>query len=119
MKTQTARTLTVADVKSITTSLDGSGHDIMKPRELITGGVPADIVKRLTRTFHSSMSDQKLAIFVDGELVESMTGVYSLDLYEYACRTLNLTYKSKFGRGSQARECHAALQQWVNDQAIA
>ena len=119
MNTQTARTLTVADVKSIMTSLNGSGHDIMKPRELITGGVPADIVQILTETFRSDMSDPKYCIFVDGELVESLTGVHSLSLYKYACWTLSIRYESKFGRGSQARVCHAALQQWVNDQAVA
>ena len=127
--TTTARTLTAKEVKSIMNTLDGSGHDIMKPKYLIERGVPSDVVESLTMKFHSDMTEQarlnrefrqangKNSIFVNGELVESLTGVYSLSLYEYACRILNLTYESKFGRGSQARVCHAALQQWVDEQA--
>ena len=115
--TTTARTLTAKEVKSIMNALDGSGHDIMKPKYLIERGVPSDVVESLTMKFHSDMTDGKNSIFVNGELVESLTGVNSLSLYESACRILNLTYESKFGRGSQARVCHAALQQWVDEQA--
>ena len=117
--TTTARTLTVAEVKSIMDTLNGSGHDIVKPDELIAAGVPADLVKSLTMKFHSNMSDPKHVIFVDGEVVESLTGVHSLSLYESACRMLSLAYESKLGRGSQARVCHTALQKWIDAQAAA
>lgn len=117
MKTKTARTLTVAEVKSIMSTLNGSGHDIVSPEELIKEGVPTHIVKSLTQTFRSDMSDPKSAIFVDGKLVKSLRGVHSLRLYEEACSILNLEYKSYYGRGSQAQACHEALKKWVEVQS--
>jgi hypothetical protein len=58
------------------------GHSILKPEALIEAGLPAEVVEHLTRT-HRSDGTPKGTLFVGGQSVEALRGVYGLDALRF------------------------------------
>lgn len=90
----------------ITTMCDG--HGIIDPRKLIEAGLDEQAVGYFTETLKSD-GTPKGTIFVDGQPVESLDGVYGLRLLEAIASALDVTYQSFMGRGYQAHAIQAAL----------
>ena len=88
------------------------GHGIIDPRQLVESGLPAEAVGYFTETLKSD-GTPKGTIFVDGQPVESLDGVYGLRLLEAIASALDVTYPSCMGRGYQARAIQAALRQYL------
>lgn len=84
------------------------GHGIIDPRKLIEAGLPEQAVNYFTETLRSD-GTHKGTIFVDGQPVDSLTGVYGLRLLEAIAAALDVTYPSFMGRGYQARAIQSAL----------
>lgn len=84
------------------------GHGILDPRKLIEAGMPAQAVTYFTETLRSD-GTPKGTIFVDGQPVDALDGVYGLRLLQAIAAALGVTYPSFMGRGYQARAIHAAL----------
>jgi hypothetical protein len=84
------------------------GHSIFAPRLFLELGLPPDVVAYVTRT-HSSDGSPKGTVYVHGQAVEQLDGVYGLDLLRLLASALGVTYPQKLGRGSQAREIQLAL----------
>lgn len=86
------------------------GHGILDPRKLIEGGLDEDAVSYFTETLKSD-GTPKGTIFVDGQAVDSLDGVYGLRLLEAIASALNVSYQSFMGRGYQARAIQMALRE--------
>lgn len=86
------------------------GHTIFKPEAFTNDGLPEDVVSYITHTYKSNGSP-KGTIFVAGEAVKELKGVYGLDLLRLLASALNVTYQSAMGRGFEARNIQHALQQ--------
>jgi hypothetical protein len=84
------------------------GHTIFKPQAFIDAGLPQAVVDHCTTT-HSSDGSPKGTIFVDGQPVKELSGVYGLDLLRFLANALDLEYAAALGRGFEARNIHAAL----------
>jgi hypothetical protein len=84
------------------------GHTIFKPEAFLDCGLPKEIVEYLTRSY-SSDGSPKGTIFVQGQAVEKLSGVYGLELLRFLASALGVEYAPKLGRGSEAREIQAAL----------
>ena len=86
------------------------GHTVFKPEAFTDAGLPVEVVEHLTSEHHSDGSP-KGTIFVDGQAVESLKGVYGLDVLRFLASALDLEYRDAIGRGFQAQNIHAALRQ--------
>jgi hypothetical protein len=86
------------------------GHTIFKPEAFLDAGLPDNIVNHFTRS-HGSDGSPKGTIFVNGDPVKELTGVYGLDLLRFLADALNVEYQEAMGRGTQARHIQAALKQ--------
>lgn len=84
------------------------GHTIFKPRAFLDAGLPREIVDHLTCT-HGSDGSPKGTIYVHGQAVERLSGIYGLELLRFLASALGVEYAPKLGRGSEAREIQAAL----------
>ena len=84
------------------------GHTIFKPEAFLDAGMPHEVVELQTRR-HGSDGSPKGTIFVDGQPVDALTGVYGLDLLRFLASALGVEYRSAFGRGTEARHIQAAL----------
>jgi len=84
------------------------GHGIIDPKKLVEAGLADMAVDYFTETLKSD-GTPKDTIFVDGQPVESLDGVYGLRLLEAIASALDVTYPSYMGRGYQARAIQAAL----------
>ena len=89
------------------------GHGILDPRQLVEAGLPAEAVGYFTETLKPD-GTPKGTIFVKGQPVDSLDGVYGLRLLEAIASALNVTYPSFIGRGYQARAIQAALRQHLH-----
>jgi len=91
------------------------GHTIMKPKAFLELGLHKDMVKAHTHVIKSDFSDHKSTIFgPDGKPVESMEGVYGLDVLADIVRQLKLNYHDFLGRGFQAREWQRVIEERFN-----
>jgi hypothetical protein len=91
------------------------GHTIMKPKAFLELGLHKDMVKAHTHVIKSDFSDHKSTIFgPDGKPVESMEGVYGLDVLADIVRQLKLNYHDFLGRGFQAREWQRVIAERFN-----
>lgn len=92
------------------------GHTIMKPKAFLDLGLHKDMVKAHTTVIKSDFSDHKSTIFDNktGKPVESMEGVYGLDMLFDIVNQLKLNYLDRFGRGSQAREWQRVIVEHFN-----
>jgi hypothetical protein len=86
------------------------GHTIFKPEAFTNDGLPEDVVSYITHTYKSDGSP-KGTIFVDGQAVKDLKGVYGLDLLRLLASVLNVTYQSAIGRGFEAQNIQHALRQ--------
>ena len=91
-----------ATLREIATELNGDGWTIYGAEYLINKGIPGDVVRSCIAT-HRSDGTPKGTISLNGQVVESMVGVYSLTILERICRDLGLEVAGYFGRGSQAQ----------------
>jgi hypothetical protein len=87
-----------------------SGHNILDPKVFSDAGIPAQVVTFLTRTYKSDGSP-KGSIFVQGQAVKSLVGIYGLDALRFFASALDLKYKDAIGRGFEASNIHVALRQ--------
>lgn len=84
------------------------GHTVFKPEAFLTAGLPAPVVTHLTRTYRSDGSP-KGTLFVNGEPVAELAGVYGLDLLRFLAGALDVEYARALGRGFEARNIQDAL----------
>ena|SRR5579871_57610 len=91
------------------------GHSIFKPQAFLEAGLPGEIVQHVTRK-HGSDGSPKGTIFVDGQAVDALIGVYGLDLLRFLAAALKVEYRSALGRGSEARNIQSALQAHFQEQ---
>jgi hypothetical protein len=87
-----------------------SGHNFPDPRALSDAGIPAEVVRHLTRT-HKSDSSPKGSIFVTGKAVKSLEGIYGLDALRFFASALDVKYKDAMGRGFEASNIHESLRE--------
>lgn len=90
-----------------------NGHNIIKPQALLGAGLPADVVEQVTVT-HQSDGTPKGTLYVDGQPVKQVAGVYGLDMLEFMASALGVKYRQCMGRGFQASAIREALNQHVN-----
>ena len=86
------------------------GHTIFKPEAFLDAGLPKEVVDHLTHT-HGSDGSPKGTIFVKGEPVKELAGVYGLDMLRFLADALGVEYRRAMGRGFEAQNIHAALRQ--------
>ena len=86
------------------------GHSIFKPEAFSEAGLPNEVVEYITHTYKSDGSP-KGTIFVDGQPVKELKGVYGLDLLRLLASALNVTYRRAIGRGFEAQLIQQALTQ--------
>ena len=86
------------------------GWTIFKPEAFLDAGLPKEVVDYVTHT-HGSDGSPKGTIFVEGEPVKALTGVYGLDLLRFLANALDIEYRRAMGRGFEAQNIQAALKQ--------
>ena len=86
------------------------GHSILKPEAFLDAGLPKPVVDHLTRN-HSSDGSPKGTIFVNGQPVKQLIGVYGLDMLRFLANALDVEYRDAIGRGFEAQNIQAALHQ--------
>ena len=103
MKTSTLLE-TVAALTENPELLDGDGHAILAPDYYTELGIPAEFLDGLEKTIKSNFKDHKQTIYVNGEAVKSIKGIYNLDFLYRVASLLGLEHDAmhKDGRGSQA-----------------
>jgi len=101
---------TPAEVQATIDIVDGDGWTIFDPAVF-----PARVADRFSDV-HRSDGTHKGSISVDGQIVDSLVGIYGLVAVEEMCRDLGLAYRALMGRGSQARACCAVLAAWLKAQ---
>lgn len=94
------------------------GHGIINPAALIEAGLPTKAVAYFTETLKCD-DTHKGTIFVEGQPVDELAGVYGLRLLEGIASALGVTYQPFMGRGYQARAIQAALRAHINIEASA
>ena len=84
--------------------LDGDGHAILAPDYYTELGIPAEFLDGLEKTIKSNFKDHKQTIYVNGEAVKSIKGIYNLDFLYRVASLLGVEHNAmnKYGRGSQA-----------------
>ena len=91
------------------------GHTILPPEALIDVGLPASLAQRLSHEWRSD-GTPKGTIYINGEPVESMHGIYGLDLLQQIAAALNVSYEPAHGRGSEARRIRHAIRTQLGQQ---
>jgi hypothetical protein len=86
------------------------GHTIFKPEAFTEAGLPAEVTGLFTRKYKSDGSP-KGTIFVNGQPVKELTGVYGLDLLRFIASALDVEYRQAIGRGFEAQNIQTALRQ--------
>jgi hypothetical protein len=84
------------------------GHSIIDPQAFLDAGLPFDVVRHATTT-HRSDGSPKGTLYVQGQPVESLDGVYGLDMLELLAGALGVKYPSCLGRGFQASAIREVL----------
>lgn len=92
------------------------GHTIFKPEAFLDAGLPQAIVDYVTHS-HASDGSPKGTIFVDGQPVKELAGVYGLDLLRFLADSLGVQYASAIGRGFQAQHIQTALKRHFDSAA--
>lgn len=88
------------------------GWSILKTESLIEIGLPESIAHELTRVYVSDYTSYKSTIYVDGEAVDQLAGVYSLNLLHWlgTYTQIDLQAVTACGRGSQADQYKALIE---------
>jgi len=95
-----------------------SGHDIMND----TFYDKFFDVSHLVTTFKSDFSDHKSTLFVNGEPVEELKGIYNLSFLYWLAGEIGLTsddYGSYGGRGFQAQAIERSIRRWAKEEVSA
>lgn len=85
----------------------GDGHTIFKPEFYSPYFTETELDEaNLIQVFESDKSNYKATIFGDnGEIIESLKGVYNLSFLEWVCGRVGVTKQSQMeGRGSRASD---------------
>jgi hypothetical protein len=85
-------------LKKVVTSVDG--HTIYDPKKFTEAGLSKNLVSAFTRV-HESGSHPKEQITSQGKVVDSLGGVYGLQLLEFIAGCFDVS-SWKMGRGSRA-----------------
>ena len=95
---------TVAALTENPELLDSDGHAILAPDYNTELGIPAEFLDGLEKTIKSNLKDHKQTIYVNGEAVKSIKGIYNLDFLYRVASLLGVEHDAmnKYGRGSQA-----------------
>jgi hypothetical protein len=93
-------TVKATDKAVLRESIKVDGHTIYKPEKFLDAGLDASIVTAFTKKLRSG-DHPKEQIHVNGEVVESLTGVYGLDVLEFIASVFDVS-SWKMGRGSRA-----------------
>ena len=110
------------DSKAILTMVDainGDGHSLYAADADFFAGMPKEIMESVTHT-HKSDGTYKGTIFVNGEAVEEMHGVYGLDILWKVANEIGADTSlagGMVGRGSQARALTQAIREKIGDAA--
>lgn len=94
------------------------GHSIFDPQAFLEAGLPAEVVDHVTRTYQSDPSSPKSTLFVHGQPVAEVSGVYGLDLLRFLAQALGVQHAPALGRGYEARRLQAALHAHFRDLAV-
>lgn len=95
-----------------------SGHDIMND----TFYDKFFDVSHLVTTFKSDFSDHKSTLFVNGEPVKELKGIYNLSFLYWLAGEIGLTsddYGSYGGRGFQAQAIERSIRRWAKEEVSA
>ena len=84
------------------------GHSILKPEALLSAGLLAEVVEHLTTT-HRSDGTPKGTLFVAGQAVSELRGVYGLHALRFFATALDVEYRRALGRGFEAANIQNAL----------
>ena len=84
------------------------GHTIFKPEAFLDAGLPKTVVDYVTHN-HASDGSPKGTIFVKGQPVDDLSGVYGLDLLRFLADALGVEYRRAMGRGFEAQNIQSAL----------
>lgn len=76
------------------------GHTIYTPEKFLEAGLDASIINVFTKKLRSG-NHPKETLYVDGQQVQSLTGVYGLELLEFIASCFEID-SWKMGRGSRA-----------------
>lgn len=93
-------TVKATDKAVLREAIKVDGHTIYEPEKFLDAGLDAGIVTAFTKTLRSG-NHPKEQIHVGGEMVESLTGVYGLDVLEFIASCFDVS-SWKIGRGSRA-----------------
>jgi len=90
----------------------GDGHMILSPEAYH----PHFDVSHIEETFKSDFSDHKSTLFVDGQPVEELKGVYNLTFLYWLANEIKVDHSGGdyMGRGFQARAIVRAIWDWAN-----
>ncbi len=86
------------------------GHSILKPEAFIDAGFPQVVVEHMTRKYRSDGSP-KGTLFVGGQPVKELTGIYGLEMLRFLAGALGVEYRDAIGRGFEAQNIQIALKQ--------
>ena len=108
-------------IKEILSIVGGDGHSIY-PIEFFLDkfDVPRNVIEYCEHTLFSDPSNPKSTIYKGGEEVESVTGVFTLDLHYRIAEDLGLSdiiakAGSLKGRGFQAQELCNGIMEYLNE----
>lgn len=99
-------------IVALLADIGSDGHTIFVPEVL--KDFPAELRARFTRTYHSDGSPKGSITGSNGQLIDSLNGVYGLDVLRGICSDLGLGYEVKMGRGFQAAACTSAIEKWAS-----
>jgi hypothetical protein len=85
-----------------------TGHNILKPAAMTEAGIPESVVTCLIRTYRSGETPKE-SLFVDGQRVETLQGIWGLDALRFFAGALDVEYEQALGRGTEAARIRTAL----------
>ena len=91
------------------------GHGIYAPSLFTEAGLDVAVVNAFTKKLHSGNTPKETIFDNDNNAVESMTGVYGLDLLEFIADQFGVS-SWKMGRGSRAAHLTEQLTAIFNPQ---
>mgnify|MGYP003629286083 FL=1 len=96
-------------------AIDGDGHTIMNKEFFIEKCGIEDLPKRLIVKHKSNPKEHKETIYVDGQPVTHLEGVYCLSFHYWIAGACGVTnFETYNGRGTQARAIAFAMYQWAH-----
>lgn len=105
--TKLRETVLATDKGVLRKAIEVDGHTIYKPQKFIDAGMDKDFVAAFTKTMESG-DHPKEKIYVQGKEVESLEGVYGLEVIEFIAGCFDVdSWKS--GRGSRAGHLYEQL----------